>query len=315
MTHGARLARMRGPVAFVETRFRSMLQQSVLRVALGLMVLVVIVPTNLWLAGRSIGILSNNAPAVDWSQYVDAASRFWNSGDLYAWTTSYGYHYSPLLAPLFGVLAPLGVIGWRAIHLLAALALPSWPMRLVVLISWPFWFDVEAGNILTFILLAAAWALRGSRIAGIAYLALLILVPRPLMLPVAVWLLWRQPWLRLPFAGLLVAHALAVLLTGWGPDWLNALILASHDVLSPVNVGPSRFIGSWWVLVGLPFAAWLTIRGHVGWASLCASPYWLPYYLLMPVLELQRAPEVPSAGTGDLQTVVSMPASNRRAAD
>jgi hypothetical protein len=115
-----------------------------------------------------------------------------------------------------------------------------------------------------------------------------------------------------------VAHTLAVLLTGWGPGWLNALVLASHDVLGPVNIGPSRFVGSWWLLVGLPFAAWLTIRGHVGWASLCVSPYWLPYYLLMPVLELhwlQQWREVPSAGTGHLQTVVSMPASNRAEAD
>jgi hypothetical protein len=280
--------------------------------------IILILTPNIWLAGRSIGIILNNGPAVDWSQYVEAASRFWNGGELYAWTTNYGYHYSPLLAPLFGLLAPLGALGWRAVHVIAALALPSWPMRLVVLISWPFWFDVEAGNIVTFMLLAAAWALRGNRVAGIVYLALLVMVPRPLMLPVAAWLLWRQPSLRWLFVGLFVAHALVVLASGWGPEWLNALVLASHDVLSPVNIGPSRFIGAWWLVLGGPLAAWLTVRGHVGWASLCASPYWLPYYLLMPVLELhrlQRGREVPSAGSPLPPAVVSMTAPQRPAPD
>jgi hypothetical protein len=45
-------------------------------------------------------------------------------------------------------------------------------------------------------------------------------------------------------------------------------------------------MGQWWLVVGIPLAAWLTVRGRVGWAALAASPDWLPYYLLMPILEL-----------------------------
>jgi len=47
-------------------------------------------------------------------------------------------------------------------------------------------------------------------------------------------------------------------------------------------------MGSLWVPIGLVLAAWLTWRGRLGFASLAASPYWLPYYLFMPFLELRR---------------------------
>lgn len=258
------------------------------RILLAALLLILVVTPNLWLAARSMGLVLGGAPAVDWQQYVEAAHRFWNGGDLFAVTATYGYHYSPFLAPLFGLLAPLGVVGWRLLHLAAAAALPAWQMRLVALASWPLWFDVEAGNIVIFVVLAAAWALRGSRTAAGIYLLLLILIPRPLMLPVAAWLLWKDPGLRLPFVGAVVLHSLAVVTGGWAGEWVHALLAASADVGNWSNVGPSRFIGQWWLLIGIPLAIWLTVRGRVGWAALAASPYWLPYYLLMPILELAR---------------------------
>jgi hypothetical protein len=258
------------------------------RALLGLAVVVLVVTPNLWLAARSIGLVLKGAPAVDWQQYVEASHRFWAGGDLFAVTATYGYHYSPFLAPLFGVVAPLGVVGWRLLHLAAAAALPTWSMRIIALASWPLWFDVETGNIVVFVVLAAAWALRGGRLMAGVYLLLLILIPRPLMLPVAAWLLWKDPRLRMPFVIGVVAHGLAVVAGGWAGDWIHALLAASADVGNWSNVGPSRFIGQWWLLIGIPLAAWLTVRGRVGWAALAASPYWLPYYLLMPLLELAR---------------------------
>lgn len=244
---------------------------------------------NLYLAARSLGLVLAGAPAVDWRQYVEAASRV-GGGDLYAVTDTYAYHYSPVAAYGFGAMAFLGEVGWRALHLVAALAMPTWPMRLVTLVSWPFWYDVEAGNLLVFVVLAAAWALRGSRIGTAAFLALSLLIPRPLMLPAAAWLLWRRPEWRLPFASAFVIQGLAVVASGWGEDWIAAMLAASGDVAIPSNVGPSRFIGTLpWLLVGLPLAAWLTRRGRVGLAGLAVSPYWLPYYLLALVLELARS--------------------------
>jgi hypothetical protein len=244
---------------------------------------------NLYLAARSIGLVASGAPAVDWEQYVEASRRVATGGDLYAVTDTYAYHYSPLLAALFGLLAPLGTLGWRALHVVAALALPSWPMRVIALLSWPFWYDVETGNVMIFVVLAGAWALAGSRWAAGIFFVLAILIPRPLMLPLVAWLLWRQPEWRVPVVAAFALHALAVVALGWGGEWLSALVAAGGDVAIPSNVGPSRFIGTLpWVLIGLPLAAFLTWKGRIGFASLAASPYWLPYYLLMPLLELVR---------------------------
>jgi hypothetical protein len=244
---------------------------------------------NLYLAARSIGLILRGTEAVDWVQYVEAAERL-DGGELYAVTGTYAYHYSPLLAPVFGLLAPLGTIAWQGLHVVAAVALPSWPLRIAALLSWPFWYDVQTGNVMIFILLAAAWALTGSRLATGAYFLLAILIPRPLMLPVAAWLLWKRRDWRLPVGAAFAAHAVAVLAIGWGPEWIGAIVAAGGDADLPSNVGPSRFFGTvQWLSIGLPLAAWLTWRGRLGLASIAASPYWLPYYLVMPLLELVRS--------------------------
>jgi hypothetical protein len=256
------------------------------RAVLALAVVVLVMAPNLWLAARSIGLVFGGAPAVDWQQFVVASHRSWVGGELYAITGDYAYRYSPLFAMLLTVLVPLGVVGWRLLHLAAALALPNWPMRVVALASWPFWYDVQTGNVLIFIVLAGAWAVRGNRWGSAGFLLLTLLVPRPLMIPVAAWLLWKQPRWRWPVVLGAVAQLLIVAVLGWGNGWLGTLVNASSDALLPSNVGPSRFIGQWWLVIGIPMGAWLTVRGRVGWAALVASPYWLPYYLLMPILEL-----------------------------
>ena len=243
---------------------------------------------NFYLAGRSISLVFGGAEAIDWGQYVEASRRV-HGGDLYAITDSYAYRYSPLLAVAFGLMAPIGVTIWRALHLVAVLALPSWPMRVVALAAWPLWYDIQTGNVLAFIVLTAAWAIRGSRLATAGFLLLVLLIPRPLMFPVAVWLLWQRPEWRLPFVAACLAHAIAVVFTGWGDEWLGTLIAAGGDAGLPSNVGPSRFLGTVpWMLLGIPLAAWFTWKGRLGIASLAASPYWLPYYLLMLLLELRH---------------------------
>jgi len=53
----------------------------------------------------------------------------------------------------------------------------------------------------------------------------------------------------------------------------------------PFNWLPSRFIGMAWVPVGVALAAWLTLRGRLGLASVVISPYLLANYWLMLLLE------------------------------
>jgi hypothetical protein len=158
----------------------------------------------------------------------------------------------------------------------------------LLLVSWPFWFDAVSGNVLTFVVLAAWWALKGNRVAIFAYLALCLLMPRPLMLPVAIWLLWKHAEWRLPFAGMVAINAVLVLMTGLADDWIPALLAATDTWQHKLNFGPSRLIGPAWVIVGIPLAVFLTWRGRLGLASLAVSPYILPTYWLFALLESQQ---------------------------
>lgn len=238
-------------------------------------------------------------PPVDWQNYIEASRRFWTGGLYESNLLGYAWHYSPVLAPVFGILAPIGDTGWRLFHLVPVAFMPTRFMSLVVLVSFPFVNDVESGNIMIFVLLAAAWAVRGSRIGALAFLALTLLVPRPLMVPLAVWLLWKRPDLRLPFVALFAVHAAAVLATGWGPAWIADLLAASRDVDLPANIAPSRIIGPYlWLAVGVPVAIWLTLRDRPEWASAFVQPYLIGYYLLLPLASLARggrAAEPPAA--------------------
>ncbi|MBA2632983.1 MAG: hypothetical protein H0U86_08310 [Chloroflexi bacterium] len=257
----------------------------ILRAGIAILIGVVAAP-NIYLVGRSIGIILAGGDAVDWVQYLDASRRV-TEGDLYVQTGDYGWRYSPIAAYAFGIIGIIGTAAWRLIHIAAAVAMPRLLLAVVTLVSWPLWYDIETGNTVVFFLLAGAWALTGSRLATGAYFVGLLLIPRPLMLPLAVWLLWKRPEWRLPVLGLFVIHGAAVLATGWADEWIAELIATPASIyISSTNVGPSRFVGLAWLIVGLPLGAWLTWKGRLGWASLAVSPYLLPYYLLMGLLEL-----------------------------
>ena len=247
--------------------------------------LVVVVVGNALLVANQFSIMLAGYPGADLAVYQEAARRIWEGG-LYANDSSYLFRYSPVAAYLF---APLGLITpwtWRALHVAGALALPTWPMRLLLLASWPFAFDLQLGNVMTFVLLAAAWGLRGNRIGALVFLGSSLLFPRPFMLPIGAWLLWRQAWLRWPFLGMFVVHAALVVATGLGGAWLTQLFASTREVGSVFNVGPTAVVGFWWLLIGIPLGAWFFWRGRVGLAGLAISPYLLPYYLMVALLDL-----------------------------
>ena len=263
--------------------------------AIGLLAIIVL---NALLVANQISIILAGYPGADLVDYQTAAKRVWEGG-LYASDGGYNFRYSPVAAYLF---APLGLItplAWRALHLLAAVAMPTWPMRLLLLASWPFAFDLQLGNVMTFVLLAAACALRGSRVGAIAFIVCCLLFPRPLMLPMAAWLLWRQPWLRWPAVTLFAVHAALVVVSGWGGAWVGRLLSSTDEIGSAFNIGPTALIGPWWLLLGIPLGAWLFWRGRVGLAGLAISPYLLPYYLMVALLDLRssRGPDGAAAGS------------------
>lgn len=241
---------------------------------------------NAFLVGQALSWIVNQPAAPDWIVLEEAGRRAAEGESLYDWSGWYHYRWSPIVAHLFVFIAPLGLTAWRIAQVAAVLTLRDWHLVALTLVSWPFWFDIETGNTLIFTFVLAVWAIRGSTAASIGYLVLLALIPRPLALPVAAWLLWQRPHLRLPAAAIALGTLGLAGITGQLPEWVGALVGAGSDLGHELNFGPSKYIGVAWVAIGLPLAAWLTWKGRLGLASLAVSPYWLPYYLLMILLEV-----------------------------
>ena len=220
---------------------------------------------------------------VDWAIFTEAGQRFF-SGDLYEWE-GLPYRYSPVLAPLF--LVPIGFAGWTALHFAALLALPR-KVAAITVLSFPFWNDVYNGNTMTFVFVAAFLAVSGNRWGAYGFAALALLTPRPVMLPVLAWLLWRHREYVLPFGAMFVVHAAAVWATGWGPEWISHLIeTGPRDIYAGHDLGPSQWFGLWWYPIGLAAATWLTWKGRLGLASIAVLPFWLMHYFLMLLLEFR----------------------------
>lgn len=233
---------------------------------------------------------------VDWDIYTEAGRRYFEGG-LYEWD-GLPYRYSPLLAPLF--LVPIGYVGWSLLHFAALLTLPR-KLALLVLVSAPFWNDVYNGNTMTFVFVAAVWAMRGK---PWAFMVLSLLIPRPVMLPVLLWLLWRHREYLAPFAAMFAIHALAVWLTGWGDEWIaSELGNVGRDIYA--DIGPSLLIGAWWYPIGLGLAVVAWWRGYLGVASFLASGFWSLHYGLMLLLPPADNPhihvEVGGVGAGQPQ--------------
>jgi hypothetical protein len=254
------------------------------RIAIAFALLLILV-VNALLVANQLSIILAGYPGADFVDYQRAAKRALEGG-LYANDGAFPFRYSPVAAYLFAPLLLIAPIVWRGLHVIAALALPTWPMRILLLASWPFAFDLQLGNVMTFVILAAAWALHGSRVGALVFLAFCLLLPRPLMLPIAAWLLWRQAWLRWPFVAMFVVHAALVIATGLGGAWLGRLLSSTNEIGSAFNIGPTAVVGLWWLVIGVPLGVWLFWRGRVGLAGLAISPYLLPYYLMIALLDL-----------------------------
>ena len=219
----------------------------------------------------------------DWVVLAQVPARL-SDGTLYDHTALYDFVWSPIAAWLLAVvIIPAGYWALFAARV-ATLPFLGRGLALLTVLSLPFWIDAINGNYFTFIVVAGVLALRGSRVGGLAFLALACLMPRPIQVPMAAYLLWHRPDLRIPFAAMVVASVAAAALSGYAGDWASALL--DFGQTSRDHLGPTRFLGTAWYLVGVPLAIWLTVRGRVGWAGLALSPYVLPQYLLAIVWEM-----------------------------
>lgn len=236
-------------------------------------------------------VLIEGSLARDW-RVLERAAATAGTAALYQYDAQTTYVWSPVAAYPLKLLVPLGVTLGRALLIGAALALPTWRLRAFVLVSIPFWADISTGNVTILVFVASIWALRGSRIGTLAFFALALLIPRPLLVPTALWILWKRPAWRLPVAIMFVAHAALVWWTGLGVTWAETAIRIGPELLPNLsNLSPSRFVGLWWLVLGIPLGAWFFFRGRLGWAGLAVSPYIWPYYLywLLPEANSPRA--------------------------
>lgn len=245
---------------------------------------------NLVLIVQSVGVNIGDPP--DWRIWSEVPERL-RDGTLYADK----FRWSPAIAFAWLAIVPLG-FGVFAVAHFAVLPLLGWRLALLTVTFWGFWVDVSAGNAFTFVFVAAVLGWRGNRWGELAYLALTLLIPRPIQVPLLLWLLWKRPHTRMPFALMFGAHVVVVALSGYGMDWIERLLLTPEHQIGtipfPANGSPSAFIGAWWLLIGVPLGMWLLRRGRVGLASLAVSPYLLPYYWMMGFLELrQQGPPQP----------------------
>lgn len=229
----------------------------------------------------------------DWTVIWAHVPQMLADGTLYA-PLHLPFIYSPVLAWMLAPVLSLGFWPYVVLHIASAALVRSVSFAALMLVSWGFWFDTVGANTMTFVVVAGALALRGSRWGALAYLALCLLMPRPVQLPLAVWLLWKDRTLRGPFAGLFAAHAVLVLWTGYGGEWITAMVAYGSD--PNYDVGLSALLGHWWLLVGVPLAAWLTVKGRPGWAGLALSPYVLPQYTLVVLWEVLRLGDLHPVG-------------------
>lgn len=236
--------------------------------------------------GLNIGLILHDAPfahfARDWAVWEGLAGDL-ATGELYRNATELPYLLSPIAAPVMAIVGLIGPAASVALHAGFVLLLRDPMSILIVVAPWGFWTDMVGGNTLTYAFVCGVLALRGSRRWALGYFGLVMLAPRLVELPLAAWLLWTRPDLRVPAAALVVAHTTAAWLTGYLDEWIAALLALG---IPEWSIGPSHWLGPAWLAIGVPASIALTVRGRPGFAGLMLSAYWVPQYFLMPLVDV-----------------------------
>ena len=228
-------------------------------------------------------IVSQPVPP-DWEQHRIASNLIASGESPYFLADWYRFRWSPVGAWIMVPLTALGPWVWFSSQFAVLLTLPR-KLALVTLLAFPFWADVQAGNILTFAFVAAFHALRGNTWAAGAFVGMALAVPRPLLLPLLAYLAWQHATWRVPIAVAGLLSVIAAVATGYHVDWVQMLLLTGTD--------ESHRLGAqllpWWPLTGVVLAMVLTVRGFPAAAGFALQPYWLAYYWLLPLLDWARS--------------------------
>jgi hypothetical protein len=162
----------------------------------------------------------------------------------------------------------------------------------MVLFFPPTWHDLALGNVSVFTV-AVLWLLvvRPNGVGGVAFGLLLLLAPKPHLLPIALWLALRRPRDAVAAVVMLGIGVAAGVLV-FGPDrWLEWLGTFREPLGREftANIGLSGLLGPWGVAVGVIAAvvvgaAALARRSDIGLslsvvAGVLLGPYTFIHYL------------------------------------
>ncbi len=200
---------------------------------------------------------------------------------------TYAFRWSPLAAWILVPFAAAGLQVWQLLHVAVLFLLPR-GMILVSIACFALWVDVAMGNVVTFGFVLAFLAMSGKRWGVLGFTVFALLVPRPLYIPLLIWLWLYNPDQRRGMVTAAAVIGVLTLATGYGASWLDMLLASTGDIANSTNMAPSAVIGYAWIPLGIAASALAFRRGWIGLASLLASPYWLPYYFQMVLLDLGR---------------------------
>jgi len=247
--------------------------------AWSLLIVAAVMPLNLlgiWVLAGSwqVGV------APDFQQYADALARLLAGDPLYG--PDWKWRYSPAALLTMAPALATGLVGWTILHVVAlGLIRPLWLAALVA-VSWPFWVDVVAGNTVTFVMVAGIAAMRGSTTGTYAYWWLAMTIPRPMQLPLAIYLVWRRRDLWRGLLVMAIVHLAIVLVVGQGREWITYLLeRGAENTALAFNIHPFADLGWAWLLAGAPAAAVIAMLGWPGVAGVVLWPSLLAQYLLM----------------------------------
>jgi glycosyl transferase family 87 len=229
--------------------------------------------------------------------YQQAGQRLLNGEDLYAWSDTYTFRYTPWAALLLAVFAPLpawvAILAWLALKgvvlaLAAALFARAWTgsdrslaFGLAAFFP-PAMHDLMIGNVSTFTLAVEVMLLRlRPAVAGSAFGLLLLLVPKPHLVPILAWLLLRQTRTGLIALGVGGAGVVAGLAVFGMDPWLG-FIGTLREPLGrdfTANIALSGILGPVGVVVSGLLAA-----GLFGMAVLRRGPEGLGYAILSGIV-------------------------------
>jgi hypothetical protein len=206
--------------------------------------------------------------------YQQAGQRLLDDpSSLYDWTDTYLFRYSPwaavLFAPMAGLSETAAVWLWLGIKLIVVIAVAiglarrwsgdaRWLVAGMVLSFPPVWHDLALGNVSVFTVAVLAVLLaRRDGWGGFAFGLLLLLVPKPHLLPVALWLLIRRPRDAVTaFATLGIGVVAGIIV--FGADLWLAWFATFREPLErtfTANVAFSGLLGPPGVVVGVAAAA------------------------------------------------------------